>query len=1341
MWGNIAKTIRCGNQFDAVKHAFILLLLCMTGTQGAWAAFTYESEEWDFEAAAQTDGAEIKMSSTIYSAIGSPAAYGETMTYGGTTKDICRFAFRYVQNNSGWWLRSNNGTNGLFGQNANNRYHQFAICNLHAGDIVTITYASNSATPISYVSGAHVYKTGSTGQVTNIESGVDHTVAQDGDLIIQHNDYYTYIKKIKIQTLQTEATYKITSTVNSNGVKENKFDWVSEGRLKDTHISIPFLDVEFGSDLNGTFVHEVGGHLGSYIPDWNGAYHTWFGDAAPYQGTFYKFTPLADGKFQAGGYLSGGEVHIFHKISEGNYEIVGSASGTGYVTVGNWPTLKKGHTYYLCEHPNDGSRDYNNFQLYWFQFNNYFDIPELGKVLENGATGGELVTVKTNGQPGGTLDNWSVKRTSPNIKDKDENSNLQVTCTNGVVSISGIEYKDENKDKAGVIILDLNFSGGDATFVVTIPYSAAWNNGKGHKWNFYDTRDASNPGNGYLEIGRYKDTGSLLQIETDKREWKFAYLINSSSGVTHDPMYQNAYDMAGDNADMIWETEGLWFDTAPYKSCLHNEYDLTDTNHGNNGNSGADRFVGILPMADGTSSFTIPGLKVGDRVLLKMGNSEASGSGDAGANNFKITNARDAIGTVINSTDNYGHGGTQYVNGDLRGCYHFISTGGDMKFTFVSGHIAKIYSIEIYRGQKPGTTDMNTVKNGWTYPSTNGDTYTGTYTLFNRDNNDPMNSVSQIKYFGKGQVTRPVAIHTSGNITTDSEHLFSAYSGGNKTFFKSVSGQYGMFRMRVDDMERHQKYVADYALQNITVGYLQKKNYPYTWDFTDLKDYAESNIQAEQQKVSGYNTKIDDKINEIEFMNYAVADDVKAIEQWKHYDAEGDIPAGYGLHVRNSSFNGEVMWGGGQLYAGNSIFNESLGLSIAAPDVKEGFNGGFRICDDGGICMTGGNWRITVPSVPLAEGKGALYVRATPLNSSATAGIVDGSFDYTETATDNSGDKIYAVKGTGADVTLYFNDMIVKKIAVSEDWKKVNVKGWTTESRTRVIDPALTGYMTGKDMRTYIVTGVEYSKTKKQATLTRIDTDPSDKPKFKDGCLMPIASDGDNNACIILNCTSDGEDGLAGAEANILDGGFHLFVPDMHDFNITENTEGVKKYWASYRIESLMKSQVSPTNGKTIPAEEGGYTNYAFTCKYYDIDPVTGNKVDDDQALQNGIQAFYRIVGGASSTGNQGYLPIKIEEETNNEGGETNPSRAASPARVSSPERFTIVFNNLSDVCLKDGDVNGDGLFNKLDVNTMADRLAGRPTAKFFTGVADMNNDGKIDIVDMTLMIKNITSE
>ena len=814
--------------------------------------------------------------------------------------------------------------------------------------------------------------------------------------------------------------------------------------------------------------------------------------------------------------------------------------------------------------------------------------------------------------------------------------------------------------------------------------------------------------------------------------------------------------MEGDNADMMWDTEGLIFNTAANQSCINNEFGAV-VNHDSKDSGGTttdpDRYVGVR----NGGSFTIPLLEPGDRVIIYMG------SADAHTSSFKITGALDAIGQTIESTDEYRAGGSLWsdMGGkcQYRGAYQFISTGGDMTFTLTKGELVKLYSIQIYRGAKSGSTDCSKTDWNTTY---NGVEYIPAYQV----NNDwrsvtPAACFVQLHYRGKGERLRtPTVVYKSGNINTDAGHLFYAEIGKDNApfiFFKSVIGQYGMFRMRVDDMESNGKFVADYALQNMTVGYLEKKNYPYTWDFTDLQGYANTanRIQAERTKIGNYNPKTVDngKLYDMEFMNNSTGEGVKTVEQWKSYEAGGGIPAGYGLQVRNEPYSGGLMWDSNQLYAGEEFFEETLGLRFIAPGQNEKYNGGLRITGEG-ISLTGGNWKIMIPAVADDKGKAAsVYIRAKQVGTGdiiAGVGDVGTTFTYVGTATDGTGEKIYAVKGTGEDMTLVFNNLIIKKIAVSGDWKKVNVKGWTTESRGRVIDPALTAYMTGKDMRTYIVTGVEYSKTKKQATLTRIDTDPSANPKFKDGCLMPIASNGENrnnNACIILNCTSDDENGIAGAEAKLLDGGFHLFVPDMHDYNPAQNANhdnDMKKFWTSYGIKSLMKSQVSSTNGqKTIPATEGNYTNYAFTCKYYDIDPKTGEKVNSEQALQTGIQAFYRIVKAASSTGNQGYLPILIEEKTNNnnEGGEASTSRAASPARVSSPERFSIVFNNLSDVSLQEGDVNGDGYFNKLDVNTIADRLAGRPTAKFFTGVADMNNDGKIDIVDMTLMIKNITSE
>lgn len=1404
----------------------------MLMSQGAWAAFQYETTTYDFESAAQGSAPSITMGAS-YSGIGITAGqYALTMTADGTTTtDISKLAFRYTGpigggKERGWYLRVKDNNKGLF-CTGTNYTPQLAICDLHAGDKVTITYTSSQS--ITYTSGAHIYS--DSHETNNIVSGAVYTLAQDGDLIIQANDGSTYIQTIKIEELTSVATYSITSNVNSNGVKENKFEFTGEGRLMDTHISIPFLNVEFGSDLNATFVHSIGdGKYGSYIPDEKGYWHTWFGEKAPFQGTFYKFKPTADGKLQVKGNLESGTVHLFEVVNEeeGYYESLGTSSGTGYVTVvdGKWVDLKKGKTYYICEHRweqgNNGGRYNNNFQLHWFQFNNYFDVPELGKVLENGATGGELVTVKTDGQPGGTLTGWSVKRTSPNIKNQEESSNLQVTCTNGVVSISGIEYKDENKDKAGVMILDLNFSGGDATFVVTIPYSAK----KGHIWNFSDTSKSDSKGtntDGLLEIGRYADTGSTLHNETQTGAWKFTHrVINQSGQGTHDPMFKNTRDMDGNNAAMIWETEGLWFTTPSNKSCIYNESMGTETftvtlkdSKGNTRynsdktpmteerRSDPDRYVGILPGG----KFTIPGLKEGDRVIIFMGSGDGS---NADVCFFNISNAKDAIGQDITETDVYKAGGSLWnvdnngYNGhndpNYRGCYHFIAQDdGPMTFEMVGGSMCKLYSIEIYRGERINT---NSVQEG-----AKGSGYT---LLATKDGGAGETKTWNLHYRGKGETLadgierngktiKNEFIAWSGTITKENTPLTT----NSNTISCTNNGVIGMARVRAKCMEYNQKYVTDFADRNLTFAYHEKApGYPYTWDFTDINGVSSSAITGEYNNYNELQSGDD---------GYEFEPKGRELSMW---DANGKmvIYCSDGSYYQNQNMIFENAKGinGNQLYANGAVIPETKGLWFYFDNNDPAYNGCMQIAADGlhlantkkmmedgttNLTMGWWNYKMVIPDVPagaavylrmqrdpsVADGDFSKKPNEDPvyfLNTSYHFGVSStsspktnltpvnsSSFDlskqedvYNATGNSNSKYSFYKVNGktdewiacvkntTGAvnNLTFTLNGWTLKKLAVSEDWKKVNVKGWTTESRTRVIDPALTGYMTGKDMRTYIVTGVEYSKTKKQATLTRIDTDPSDNPKFKDGCLMPIASDGDNNACIILNCTSDGKDGLAGAEANILDGGFHLFVPDMYDYNFTQNTEGVKKFWASHGITSLMKSQVSSTNGqKTIPATEGNYTNYAFTCKYYDIDPETGQKVNSDQALQTGIQAFYRIVNKASSTGNQGYLPILIEEKTNNnnEGGETNSSRAASPARVSSPERFSIVFNNLSDVSLQEGDVNGDGYFNKLDVNTIADRLAGRPTAKFFTGVADMNNDGKIDIVDMTLMIKNITSE
>ncbi len=1241
---------------------------------------------------------------------------------------------------------------------------------------------------------------------TPVESQAVYTMTADGhlDIALERSQKITKIEIYSDHEAQMLDRFDASTGYTAYFSKT--------GQLLDKEHNLGGLEIHVGNEDNTQHAIVVSSDEGpvSFVYD-QGHYKmarqsdnsTNITNAPPASGTFYKFMPEVDGymtvNFKAynvkyndydngNGKSSGNEVpvtsgtcpyyimvkdanntfsryihpngntewgHEHYNGHNGKFENIKVTAGNTYYVYGWWSKDSEGRQA-GSEGFNFRSSSCGVAELIDVTFMPDNMVYPLAKYVASGTTAdNELAHVSTTT----TNSDLHIKKKSANI------SSCEPYVEGGVLKIRNIQFVS-GQNPGGTILIKVGSPSDDAApvFAYTIAYDANWqptdwddaSRSKGHSWDF-----STNPLRGLkwnntsgeaddVDFGKgagpgllYDEMHETMADGSTHSDWTFKY-VTEKGDTKRDPMYLNKYSMEGDNADMMWDTEGLIFNTAANQSCINNEYGSV-VNHASGATpNNPDRYVGVRTGG----SFTIPLLEAGDRVIIYMG------SADAHTCSFNITGALDAIGKTIESTDEYRAGGSEWATMggacQYRGAYQFISTGGDMTFTLAKGELVKLYSIQIYRGAKSGSTDCSKTTWNTTY---NGVEYIPAYQVNNDWRSEtPAASYIQLHYRGKGERLRtPTVLYKSGDINTNPDHLFYAEIGSNNApyiFFKSEKGQYGMFRMRVDDMESNGKYVADYALQNMTVGYLDKKKYPYTWDFTDLQGYAytANRILAERTMVGNYNPKtVDhDKLYDMEFMNNSTGEGVKTVEQWKYYEADGDIPAGYGLQVRNEPYSGGLMWDSNQLYAGDGFFEETLGLRFIAPGQNQNYNGGLRITEEG-ISLTGGNWKIMIPAVADDEGNAAsVYIRAKQVGTGdiiAGVGNEETAFTYVGTATDGTGEKIFAVKGTGADMTLFFNNLIIKKIAVSTDSKKVNVKGWTTESRGRVIDPALTGYMTGKDMRTYIVTDVEYSKTKKQATLTRIDTDPSDNPQFKDGCLMPVATDGDENACIILNCTSDGENGIAGEEAKLLDGGFHLFVPDMHDYNITENKEAVKKYWSSFDIESLMKSQVSPTNGKTIPAEEGGYTNYAFTCKYYDIDPVTGNKVDNDQALQTGIQAFYRIVGGASSTGNQGYLPIKIEEETNNEGGETNPSRAASPARVSSPERFTIVFNNLSDVSLKEGDVNGDGLFNKLDVNTMADRLAGRPTAKFFTGVADMNNDGKVNIVDMTLMIKNITSK
>lgn len=1161
--------------------------------------------------------------------------------------------------------------NGL--QNNSSGYRIVGINNLVAGDRVVITFTGSE----NYFSSRHdrfdrafaaanqVFKDVN----NNGEMDEEETLIEGPGELVESQAVYTMTADghLDIALQRGQTITKIEIYGDHEAQMLDRFDastgytayFSKTGQLMDKEHNLGGLEIHVGNENNTQHAIVVSSDEGpvSFVYDqahYKMARHQTYGSfnvtsELPVTGTFYKFIAETNGQMTLrmkaysahySNYYSedatkdGGEsqlsvacpYYVMVKNGDTPQQVATQSKYNGATVTFSNIQVEAGKTYYLYGWWNSTDLTDANTACGIAELIDVTFMPDnlvypLAKYVASGTTDDDnLANVSTTT----TNSDLHIKKKSANI------TSCEPYVEGGVLKIRNIQFAD-GQNPGGTILIKVGNPSDDAApvFAYTIAYDASFNmpegaaRSKGHTWDF-----STNPLKGLkwtntsgeaddVDFGTaagpgllYDEMNEKLPDGTAHSDWTLKYVTDKGT-TQRDPMWLNKYPMEGDNADMMWDTEGLIFNTAANLSCINNEFGGV-ANHNSGGTAtDPDRFVGVR----NGGSFTIPLLKAGDRVIIYMG------SADAHTSSFNITGALDAIGQTIESTDEYRVGGSLWstMGGacQYRGAYQFISTGGDMTFTLTKGELVKLYSIQIYRGVKSGSNDCSKTNSNTTY---NGVEYIPAYQVNNDWRSEtPAACYVQIHYRGKGERLRtPTVLYTSGNINTDADHLFYAEIGENNApyiFFKSEIGEYGMFRMRVDDMESNGKFVADYALQNMTVGYLEKKNYPYTWDFTDLQDYANTanRIQAERTKIGNYNPKtVDkDKLYDMEFMNNSVGEDVKSVEQWKEYEADGDIPAGYGLQVRNEPFSGGLMWDSNQLYAGNQIFDESFGLRFIAPGQNEKYNGGLRITGEG-ISLTGGNWKIMIPLVG-GEKVASVYVRAKQIgNEEITAGVgdVETSFTYVGTATDGTGEKIYAVKGTGDDMTLVFNNLIIKKIAVSQDTKTVNKLGYATESRNVEIDPQLMGYMTGTGLKAYYVSNVTYGDKagdKAAVTLTAI---PSDN-------VMGEATSGDHRAYIIFNTDETNK------AVSILDGGFHLFVPDMHD---KSNASDAKKSVLDVSGNALKSNLLNAS----IPQEDGDYTNYLMNYKYTSADGKS----------HEGPEAFYRASKSASLGANKAYLQL-----------------------------------------------------------------------------------------------------
>lgn len=1136
-------------------------------------------------------------------------------------------------------------------------------------------------------------------------------------------------------------------------------------------------------------------------------------EAYPAYGTYYKFIPQVSGtmslKFKANnvnyrnysvnGNAAADQYGTPNELAVSNvscpYYLMHQASGNttpsiyksdtynnGGVSDNTFTSIsvEKGYTYWLYGWWNSGTTNSNYSssdhacgvaELIEVTFVPNNMIYPLSKCVRNGTTEVDLATISNQTK-------YQIKKLSDNIQ----------SCELSKVHVHGNEYTlkaniqyKQGVDQGGVVLIKIGDPtiDDDPVFALTIAYSAGYNNGEGHTWNFTENplrgldwsnwNNNSKPEAVVKNFGRADDTNSLLYQEMNEAnghsDWTFNYRVKKGDQLL-DPRYLNKYDMVGDNADMMWDTEGLIINTASNQSCIYE--DIEGTVAHTSGQSDPDRYIGILPGGE----FIIPKLKADDRVIIYMGSGSGSGSNTM---HFNITNALDAVHNEIIATDDYYAGGSQWnVDGNnhndpyYRGCYHFFAKAdGDMVFKLVGGSMCKLYSIQIYRGERINTNSVQEVPgNGYLILATEGETgETKSWNLHYRGKGETLANGT-----GRYEVANEVIANSTNiedpTITTD----------GNSISFTNP-GSIGMIRVRAKCMEYNHNYVTDFADRNLTLAYHQMADqYPYTWDFTDIHGFSSAAITGENENYNEVGEGYEPRGRELSMWDENGAMVI--------YCTDGDYYTNQNMIFENSKgINGN------QLFANGAVIPETKGLWFYFDNNDPAYNGCMRIAADGlhlanasyengttcepGVSLRRGwwNYKMVLPSVPagaavylrmardMSVKEGDISFRPWSPTNNAYVNVTEPFFykkfqfgwmsDKAEIGTDNTdickyyqasdgtGDYIVAIKNSGetSNLTFTLNGWTLKKMSVATDSKTVNKYGWNTESREHAIDPSLTAFLTGKDFRSYIVT--DANREANTVTLARIDggsgTD-GDATSAEMKLIVPGATkvvngevvhdNGSKNAYIIRN---------AGGEAvDIFDtgSGFHLFVPDMHDAeSVIPATNLLKAQLSTTANSSMVPRDETITNGE----QSTTYNNYAFTYKYKKVDesgnPYTGP--------QEGEQAFYRIVsGGASSGGHQAYLSIAATPVV------PAGARAMAPAYAASQpaEYYSILFQEWNNLDQLKGDVNADGRFNKLDVNTTADYVAGRP-AGIFKGLADMNDDGRVDIVDLTLMIRKISGE
>lgn len=318
-------------------------------------------------------------------------------------------------------------------------------------------------------------------------------------------------------------------------------------------------------------------------------------------------------------------------------------------------------------------------------------------------------------------------------------------------------------------------------------------------------------------------------------------------------------------------------------------------------------------------------------------------------------------------------------------------------------------------------------------------------------------------------------------------------------------------------------------------------------------------------------------------------------------------------------------------------------------------------------------WRLTIPALPNLT---AVYIRVKTIadktpkltldfvrtddNNGTPTPNPSAKWNFFRRIVDNpdgTKDIIIGVSptfsGTPEPFSFILNNVILKKIATSKDLKaEFGQTGYQTESRSRIIDHRLTSFFTNEDIETFYGTLGTNDAGEQVVVLHHVD-------------IMDKAADDNNNgngvgfdACkaspdvegkgVImyhrngLNTTDKNGNPQINRSLSMIDGGVHLFVPDMHDLDAETGEEDLggpdvttgNILWARfYNANTWDRFARVPQSEPGIAEKSGDAINYILSASHY-------NYKDESTEKGNGFDVgFYHVdKKGASMAVHSSYI-------------------------------------------------------------------------------------------------------